>query len=567
MAIQLHLLVILAMISKLLSLKVLVCLLLLGVVGLLIGSSFVFKKRGLLQSTEKAGGVAGEGYHYLRSVMWWSGMILMILGELCNFVAYAFAPAVLVTPLGALSVINCAILSSIFLKEKLSFHGKLGCLQCIVGAVMIVLHAPTNASADSSVEGFKHLVLNTGFLVYVGIIAILSLILIFYCGPRWGKQNMLVYISICSVIGSISVVFTQGFGSAIVYSIGVKNQFTNWFIYIILLILVFTLVLEIVYLNKALNLFNTALVTPTYYVIFTTMTIISSTILFQGFNASGTDIASCVMGFLCICSGVALLHHSSAAPTSNDNDNDNIAASNNGGSNVEKGNVPTAFSDSANASGSNIQQQQNKSGSLLSFFDRDTMIGLNDPHHLHHQSCHRLGEDTPGPAEFFSAPFSGMRRYANSTRSCSTRLRQNSIQQQQQQQQPLASTTVIDNDHHNSDSISGQSQQYKTQSNVLDEKTLCSSQVLNTNQTKEVNTPLLSTTRTRPSSTSAPEEKATAATTPQATSSSTTNLFQQTSRRAQDGLGPVQVLRIGMKNSNKNQDRDSDDEWKDLVNH
>jgi hypothetical protein len=22
------------------------------------------------------GGVAGEGYHYLRSVMWWSGMIL-----------------------------------------------------------------------------------------------------------------------------------------------------------------------------------------------------------------------------------------------------------------------------------------------------------------------------------------------------------------------------------------------------------------------------------------------------------------------------------------------------------
>ncbi|ORZ18765.1 magnesium transporter NIPA-domain-containing protein [Absidia repens] len=485
--------------------------------GLLIGSSFVFKKRGLLQSTEKAGGVAGEGYHYLRSVMWWSGMILMILGELCNFVAYAFAPAVLVTPLGALS---CHFIIHL-LKEKLSFHGKLGCLQCIVGAVMIVLHAPTNASADSSVEGFKHLVINTGFLVYAGIIAIISLILIFYCGPRWGKQNMLVYISICSVIGSISVVFTQGFGSAIVYSIGVKNQFTNWFIYIMLLILVFTLVLEIVYLNKALNLFNTALVTPTYYVIFTTMTIISSTILFQGFNASGTDIASCVMGFLCICSGVALLHHSSAAPTSNDNDNDNIATCNNGGGNEEKGNVTTVFSDSANASGSNIQQQQGKSGSLLSFFERDTMIGLNDPHYLHHQSCHRLGEDTPGPAEFFSAPFSGMRR------------------------------------------IACQYQQYKTQGNVLDEKHC----VLR----KEVKTPLLSTAtsikRTKPSSTNSPEENVTAATSPQVTNSSTTNLFQQTSRRDQDGLGPVQVLRIGMKNNNKNQNRDSDDEWKDLVNH
>ncbi|KAI8099930.1 magnesium transporter, partial [Halteromyces radiatus] len=256
------------------------------------------------------GGVAGEGYQYLKTPMWWTGLILMVLGEFCNFVAYAFAPAVLVTPLGALSVVISAILSSIFLKERLTFHGKVGCLQCILGAVMIVLHAPANVAADATVEGFKRLVLSVGFLVYASLVFVLSLILIFYCGPRWGKKNMLVYIFICSIIGSISVVFTQGFGSAIVYSISTANQFTNWFIYIMLLILIFTLILEIVYLNKALNLYNTALVTPTYYVIFTTMTIISSTVLFQGFTASGTDIASCIVGFLCICSGVTLLHHS-----------------------------------------------------------------------------------------------------------------------------------------------------------------------------------------------------------------------------------------------------------------
>ncbi|KAI8335151.1 magnesium transporter NIPA-domain-containing protein [Chlamydoabsidia padenii] len=352
--------------------------------GILIGSSFVLKKKGLLQSTEQAGGVAGEGYHYLRSVMWWSGMILMMLGELCNFIAYAFAPAVLVTPLGALSVVISAILSSIILKERLSFHGKVGCLQCIIGAVMIVLHAPTNAAGDSSVEGFKHLVLSVGFLVYASLIIIVSLILIFYCGPRWGKKNMLVYISICSVIGSLSVVFTQGFGSAIIYSIGVSNQFTNWFIYIMVLILVSTLILEIVYLNKALNLFNTALVTPTYYVIFTTMTIISSTILFQGFNASGTDIASCVMGFFCICSGVALLHHSSASPTNDEK---------------QKGDVENKVERS-----DSIQQPS----SLLDIFDRDSKTELAN-----------------GNEAFFSAPFNGIGRYASTTRSM--RLRQNSI--------------------------------------------------------------------------------------------------------------------------------------------
>jgi hypothetical protein len=216
------------------------------------------------------------------------------------------------------------------------------------------------------------LFLLSGFLVYASLIVVLSLVLIFYCGPRWGKKNMLVYISICSVIGSLSVVFTQGFGSAIVYSIGVANQFTNWFIYLMLLILTFTLALEIVYLNKALNLFNTALVTPTYYVIFTTMTILSSTILFQGFNASGTDIASCVMGFFCICSGVALLHHSSASP--HDNNSETVQ--------------PVA-----------------QPSSLLDLFDRDSKTELSTGH-----------------PNFFSAPFNGIGQYASTMR-----LRQGSI--------------------------------------------------------------------------------------------------------------------------------------------
>ena len=36
-------------------------------------------------------------------------MLTMVVGEIANFAAYAFAPAILVTPLGALSIIvRCA---------------------------------------------------------------------------------------------------------------------------------------------------------------------------------------------------------------------------------------------------------------------------------------------------------------------------------------------------------------------------------------------------------------------------------------------------------------------------
>lgn len=50
--------------------------------------------------------VAGAGgFGYLREPIWWAGLLSMVVGELANFAAYAFAPAVLVTPLGALSII------------------------------------------------------------------------------------------------------------------------------------------------------------------------------------------------------------------------------------------------------------------------------------------------------------------------------------------------------------------------------------------------------------------------------------------------------------------------------
>jgi len=46
------------------------------------------------------------------------------IGEAANFVAYAFAPASLVTPLGALSVLISAVLASRYLNEKLNLLGK-----------------------------------------------------------------------------------------------------------------------------------------------------------------------------------------------------------------------------------------------------------------------------------------------------------------------------------------------------------------------------------------------------------------------------------------------------------
>lgn len=281
--------------------------------GLFIGSSFVFKKKGLLSAQAKTGGVAGEGHPYLKSPMWWTGMTLMILGEILNFVAYMFTSAILVTPLGALSVVICAILSSIFLKETLTLFGKVGCFLCILGATIIALNGPQEQTT-STIPEFQKLFLSPGFLVYGSLAILTSLGLIFFVAPKYGKTNMLVYISICSMIGGLSVATTQGLGSAILTSIRGDNQFKHWFIYFLLGFVIITLLTEINYLNKALELFNTAMVTPTYYVLFTTCTLVTSVILYQGFKASAVDIVTVVAGFLVICCGITLLQLSKVDP-------------------------------------------------------------------------------------------------------------------------------------------------------------------------------------------------------------------------------------------------------------
>jgi magnesium transporter len=62
-------------------------------------------------------------------------------------------------------------------------------------------------------------------------------------------QTMLVYLSICSLIGSLSVVSTQGLGAAIVAQVQGKPQFNQWFTYVLIVFVVCTLLVEVVYLN------------------------------------------------------------------------------------------------------------------------------------------------------------------------------------------------------------------------------------------------------------------------------------------------------------------------------
>ncbi|OON15332.1 hypothetical protein X801_08868 [Opisthorchis viverrini] len=276
---------------------------------LLIGTGFIFKKRALLRAGA-AGTRAGDGgLLYLRDWVWWIGLILLGLGEGANFVAYALAPAALVTPLGGLSVLVCAVLSARFLNEHLNLAGKLGCVVCLLGSTLIVLHAPKEQPVETLLQMRMNFT-EPAFLIYASSVAILNVLLIFVAGPRIGKSNPLVYVVISASLGSISVMACKGLGLALreIQLLGLWGLLTYWFFWLLVILLAFGISIQLYFLNRALDIFNTGLVTALLYVFFTVFVLVASAILFHEWvTLKAVDYFELICGMLMIMTGVLMM--------------------------------------------------------------------------------------------------------------------------------------------------------------------------------------------------------------------------------------------------------------------
>ncbi|XP_068308108.1 probable magnesium transporter NIPA4 [Pyrus communis] len=276
--------------------------------SLFIGASFIVKKKGLKKAGASGIRAGVGGYSYLYEPLWWVGMITMIVGEIANFAAYAFAPAILVTPLGALSIIISAVLAHIILRERLHIFGVLGCALCVVGSTTIVLHAPQERMIESVTEVWD-LAMEPGFLLYAALVITAVFILIFHFIPQYGQTHIMVYIGVCSLVGSLSVMSVKALGIALKLTLSGMNQLVYPQTWVFTLVVISCVLTQMNYLNKALDTFNTAVVSPIYYVMFTSLTILASVIMFKDWDRqSPTQVVTEMCGFVTILGGTFLLH-------------------------------------------------------------------------------------------------------------------------------------------------------------------------------------------------------------------------------------------------------------------
>ena len=274
--------------------------------SLAIGASFIIKKKGL----KRAAGRRSRRFRRLRlppraHVV--DGTLTMILGEIANFAAYAFALAILTPSRRALSSSRGP--AHHLLAEKLHLFGWLGCLLCIVGSVSIVLNAPEERQV-SGVKELAALAARPGFVAYAAFVIGAAGYLARYVAPAHGNTQILVPIGICSLMGSLSVMSCKALGIALKLTFEGNNQLYDLETYACAATVACCVVTQMNYLNKALDVFNTAVVTPIYYVMFTTLTLIASSIMFQDYaNQTAKEVMSQLCGFVTIPKSVHAARH------------------------------------------------------------------------------------------------------------------------------------------------------------------------------------------------------------------------------------------------------------------
>lgn len=148
-------------------------------------------------------GEGDEGYghrkSYLKSPYWWVGIILMCLGEIGNFLAYGFAPASIVSPLGVVALISNCVIAPCLLKEKFRQRDFWGVLVSIAGAVVVVLSAKSSEEKLGPDEIWR-MITRWEFELYLGLTVALIMGLM-WASHQHGPRSILIDVGLVALFG------------------------------------------------------------------------------------------------------------------------------------------------------------------------------------------------------------------------------------------------------------------------------------------------------------------------------------------------------------------------------
>ncbi|TFK92970.1 DUF803-domain-containing protein [Polyporus arcularius HHB13444] len=262
----------------------------------------------------------GSESDYLKSKLWWLGFLLMNLGEMGNFISYAFAPASVVAPLGTFALIANCIFAPLMLKERFRKRDFLGIIIAIIGAVTVVLStnpSGTRLDPDGLVKAITTRPFEIYAITYVAGIVILSGL---SEGPA-GKRLVYVDVGICALFGGFTVLSTKAVSTLL--TLEWLEIFKEWITYPVIAVLVGTGIGQIRYLNRALMRFDSRIVVPTQFVMFNLSAIVGSALLYGDFEkATFHQLVTFLYGCGATFAGVFIIAWAPSGPEDNSESDD-----------------------------------------------------------------------------------------------------------------------------------------------------------------------------------------------------------------------------------------------------
>ena len=128
--------------------------------------------------------------HFSRIPWWWAGMLGIVGGEVGNLIAYGYAPASIVTPIGSIGVVTNVILTTFVLKERLTLRILVGVGLVIAGIAMTVIFAPLSMIFVGSSNLWTDVLFRPNFAIYLAWMAVMLLIL-YPLSRKYGEKTWL----------------------------------------------------------------------------------------------------------------------------------------------------------------------------------------------------------------------------------------------------------------------------------------------------------------------------------------------------------------------------------------
>ncbi|KAI0022031.1 DUF803-domain-containing protein [Xylariomycetidae sp. FL0641] len=243
-------------------------------------------------STESSPDGAKVVSTYLKSPSWWLGQVLMTVGEMGNFLAYGFAPASIVSPLGVVALISNCVIAPLFFGEVFRKRDFWGVVIAVGGAVTVVLSANTEETKMDPHDVWDAIT-TMAFEIYMGV-TIFLIVLLMWASPKYGNRTILIDLGLVGLFGGYTALTTKGVSSML--SSTLFRAFTTPVTYGMLFVLLGTAIMQVRYVNKALQRFDSTQVIPIQFVLFTLSVIIGSAVLYRDFERTNARQAAKFIG-------------------------------------------------------------------------------------------------------------------------------------------------------------------------------------------------------------------------------------------------------------------------------